>query len=75
MTQEQQKLTEQQAEEIRGGGKVYVVAANYADDPHPHVEGVFLNEEDAKELKKKCAAVNQAPHPVAWQVLEREVQP
>ena len=56
-----------------GSDTVYVVATNYDDDPHPHVEGVFSDCEDAKELKKKCAAVTEPPHPVAWQLFEMEV--
>lgn len=53
---------------------VYVVVSNYANDPHPHVEGVFQEREPAIELKKRCACVASSPHPIAWDVIETEVQ-
>ena len=28
---------------------VYVLVTSHVDDPHPHVEGVYLNEESAEE--------------------------
>lgn len=53
---------------------VWVVASNYADDPHPHIEGVFADEEPARELEKQCGKVTEPPHPVAWWAYEVEVQ-
>lgn len=53
-------------DELEPENGVYAVITNHADDPHPHVEGVFDNEEDARELHKKCGNVVGGPHPVAW---------
>jgi len=50
---------------------VWVVAANYADDPHPHVEGVYDNEEAAREHEKELH--DDAIGPVAWWVYNRSV--
>ncbi len=52
---------------------VYVVAANYADDPHPHVEGVWKDKEQAKGMMSKCRERFKPPHPVAWQMFEVEI--
>lgn len=52
---------------------VYIVVANYADDPHPHVEGVFGDEDDAKALMDDCRATTRSPHPVAWKLVEADV--
>lgn len=52
---------------------VWIVAANYADDPHPHVLGVFDDEEDADELMDKCRARYEEPYVVAWEKFEEEV--
>lgn len=52
---------------------VYVVVTNYADDPHPHVEEVFEDEEAADELMERCRSVTKPPHPVAWRKVEKEV--
>lgn len=54
------------------GLTVYVVAANYADDPHPHVEGVYANEEAAEEHEKEIR--DEALGPVAWDVFERQIE-
>lgn len=54
--------------------KVYVVATNYADDPHPHIEGVFADLDDADELAEKCRRITTPPHPVAWGVHDVEVR-
>lgn len=53
---------------------VWVVATNYADDPHPHVEGVFADEDDADEMMEKCRNRFEGPHATAWQKIEMEVQ-
>ena len=53
---------------------VYVVVTNYDGDPHPHVEGVFENEDSADELMEQCAARYEPPYPVAWQKTEQEVE-
>jgi hypothetical protein len=73
----QTNLVDAPEEHPKGGGgieTVYVVASNYADDPHPHIEGVFADEEPARELEKKCGMVTEPPHPVAWWVFEEEIQ-
>lgn len=70
---EQDTLTDEPPEEPDSENTVYVVASSYDDDPHPHVEGVFSEEEDANELRKKCADVASPPHPIAWTVIKQEV--
>ena len=52
---------------------IWIVAGNYADDPHPHILGVFEDEEPAEELMDDCRQTVGGPHPVAWQKFEREV--
>lgn len=54
-------------------GDVYVVVANYADDPHPHVEAVYRNEEEAEEHRKEIAGSLSPAAPVAWKVAQSEV--
>jgi len=51
---------------------VWVVASNYADDPHPHVEGVYDNEEAAREHEDEIR--NEALGPIAWWVYEQTVE-
>jgi hypothetical protein len=52
---------------------VYVVAANYDGDPHPHIEGVWTDKEQAKGMVAQCRQTTIPPHPVAWQMFEVEV--
>jgi hypothetical protein len=49
---------------------VWVVAANYPDDPHPHVEGVYNNRETAEEHEKE---LREPLGPSAWGVHEMQV--
>ena len=77
MKNSQTKLVETPEEDPREKDRtetVYVVASNYADDPHPHIEGVFADEAPARELEKQCGKVTEPPHPVAWWVYEEEIQ-
>ena len=53
---------------------IWIVAGNFDGDPHPHIMGVFEDEEPAKELIANCRATTRRPHPIAWQKFEREVQ-
>lgn len=52
---------------------VYVVAANYDGDPHPHIEGVWRDKEQAEGMIVKCRERFTAPHPIAWQMFEVEI--
>lgn len=68
---EQETLGDPDSEQA-GDATIYIVAANYADDPHPHIEGVFSDPAPAKDLIRDCGKVTQPPHPVAWQLFEAE---
>lgn len=52
---------------------VWVVAGNYADDPHPHILGVYDDEADADEKMEECRDRFSEPHVVAWDKTEQEV--
>lgn len=52
---------------------VHVVASNYADDPHPHVEAVYESEEDAESHMREISDDIRPSAPVAWQHYEMEV--
>jgi len=45
---------------------VWIVVTNYPDDPHPHIEDTFTDEQDARELMDECGATVGGPNPVAW---------
>jgi hypothetical protein len=49
---------------------VHVVAANYADDPHPHVEGVYSERRPAELCGRDLAS----PTPTTWWVYEETIQ-
>lgn len=53
---------------------IWIVAANFDGDPHPHILGVFESEEPAEDLMDDCRQTIGGPHPIAWQKFEREVQ-
>lgn len=69
---EQERLVEP-APEPADDETVYVVATNYADDPHPHIEGVFSDAGPAQDLMRDCRKITEAPNPVAWELFEAEV--
>lgn len=74
----QARIAETPDEDPRGESKtetVYVVASCYADDPHPHVEAVYSNKDSAELHRKEIADDIRPSAPVAWQVLEQEVDP
>lgn len=52
---------------------VWVVAANYGDDPHPHVEAVFTDEDSAESLSEQFKDPTAGMGPIAWAVEEMEV--
>lgn len=52
---------------------VWVVTGNYADDPHPHVLGVYDNEDAAKEHERAIRDSIKPSEPVAWGRTEVEV--
>lgn len=62
----QATITDDDSDELEPEAGVYAVVTNYADDPHPHVEDVFEDEDAARELLKQCGNVVGPPHPVAW---------
>jgi len=45
---------------------LWLVVVNYPDDPHPHIESVETDEDDAKAVMDNCRAVTEPPHPSAW---------
>lgn len=45
---------------------VWVVTGNYADDPHPHVLGVYDNEDAAREHERAIRQSIKGTEPVAW---------
>lgn len=53
---------------------VWVVASRKMDSPHPYVEAVYDNEEDAREHKKNLADNSFGHGVVAWDVFERKVR-
>lgn len=55
-------------EDLTPENSVYAVISCYMDDPHPHVEGVFDNLDDARELEKQCGNVVGGPWPDAWTI-------
>jgi len=57
-----------------GRATVHVVLANYADDPHPHVEAVYDNEEAAEDHEKALGDSTSICAPVSWTVKEMPVQ-
>jgi len=69
---EQSKLPSDPPEEPKQD-TVYVVAANYDDDPHPQVEGIFPHKEQAEDIIEKCRDRFSDPHPIAWQMFEVEI--
>lgn len=46
-------------------GDLFLVLTSY-DDPHPHVEGVFTDRDDAEDLMDECRAVTGDTNPNAW---------
>lgn len=46
---------------------VYVVAANYVDDPHPHIEAVYDNVDAAEAHRRWIGENRSCPH-IAWGV-------
>lgn len=53
---------------------VWIVAGNYADDPHPHVLGVYETEEQADDLMDRCRDDTSAPYVDSWDKFRRVVQ-
>lgn len=53
---------------------VHIVLGNYADDPHPHVEGVYNNEDAAEAHKNAIGNALTISGPVAWGVETQEVK-
>lgn len=53
---------------------VHVVAANYADDPHPHVDAVYDNEDAAEDHKQAITNSISPSGPVAWTTYEMGVR-
>lgn len=53
---------------------VWVVAGGYADDPHPHIAGVYAHEELADEMIKRCRKPDTAPYFDSWDKFQRPVQ-
>lgn len=52
---------------------VWIVAANFDADPHPHILGVFDEEEPARELMDDCRDRFTEPHPIAWDIFEEPI--
>ena len=52
---------------------VYVVAANHADDPHPHIEAVYDNA-DAAEAHRHWISEDRGCPYVAWGVHEQAIE-
>lgn len=44
---------------------LYIVLTKY-EGPHPTIEGVFINQEEAEELMDDCRATVGGPYPLAW---------
>lgn len=57
-----------------GTRTVYIVVTNYDGDPHPHVELVTTDEDEADELMDDCAAHVGGPWPIAWRKVEVEIE-
>lgn len=53
---------------------VWVVASRKMDSPHPSVEGVYDNEDAAREHKRELADNSFGHGVVAWDVFEQEVR-
>lgn len=53
---------------------VHVVAGNYPDDPHPHVEAVYDNEDAAERHMQAITDSNSISAPVAWIKYEMEIR-
>lgn len=53
---------------------VWVVAGTHADDPHPHILGVYAEEEQADDLMDRCSDPGRAPHVDAWDKARKVVQ-
>lgn len=56
------------AAELQEEQRVWIVLANYDDDPHPHVEEIYTNEKAAERHKKSIRDAISAAGPVAWKV-------
>lgn len=53
---------------------VWVVASRKMDDPHPHVEGVYNNEESAREHMKELRKNSFQHSVVAFDMFEQPVR-
>lgn len=54
--------------------EVYVVAANYMDDPHPHVEAVYDNKDAAERHIEAITDSNSISAPIAWISYDMEIK-
>jgi len=73
----QSKIAETPKEDLRGSESeetVWVVAANYADGPHPQVLAVYDNPGSAIEHKEAIRESIKASEPVAWMSAECEIK-
>lgn len=68
------KPADRYVSESEVGISVYVVVTRYDGDPHPHVELVTTDEDEAEELMNKCRDTVNPPHPVAWEMDEQTVR-
>jgi len=56
-------------------GEVWVVVYRRMDDPHPHVAGVYTDEDDADEKMRECEDTHSDPgFAVAWEKERVEVE-
>jgi hypothetical protein len=73
MTKSQEVLVDEEEVKPPNERTVYAVITNYADDPHPHCELMTTDRDEAERLMEDCRKVTEPPHPVAWQLVQREV--
>lgn len=55
------------------GVSIYVVSARFDGDPHPHVELVTADEDEADELMDQLQNPVRPPYPLAWDKSEHKV--
>lgn len=53
---------------------VYIVAANYPDDPHPHILAVYDNEPAVDEHLRAIEQSIKPSEPVAWQSTKAKIK-
>lgn len=54
---------------------VWVVVYRRMDDPHPHCEGVYRSESNAKDAMRRCESTWEEPKDaVAWEMEKEEIQ-